>query len=245
MQVIRKYKLWCLFAIVLFAGFATVVLETAASRDNSTGPPRPIVPRQQPDAAHRTRILLAGIPQHGSLLGRPDAPVTLQFFGDLQCRDSRQVMLGALPFLIRRWVRTGKLRIRFRALETDTFKAGGFSEFAEQQGAALAAGNEGKLWNFVDAFYREQGPEFTGYVDRAFLDRIAKEAGLEIPFWEREREPGLWELRLLGERLKANHAGVYVTPAFLIGRTGSKPRLLRHFGLEEPRVFDEAIKELL
>jgi protein-disulfide isomerase len=44
---------------------------------------------------------LSGIPQHGTELGDPDAPVTILFFGDLQCKESRQVMLGPLPTLIR------------------------------------------------------------------------------------------------------------------------------------------------
>jgi hypothetical protein len=35
------------------------------------------------------------------------------------------------------------------------------------------------------------------------------------------------------------------TPAFQIGRTGGPMRRLRHYSYEEPKVFDEAIRELL
>src|ERR1700761_6899195 len=117
MQLIRKNKLKCLFC-VLFAAVLVAVIAVAGSGGDpgQLGRPQILTPAQ-PDAAQRTYALLLGIPQHGSVLGYEDAPVTLQFFGDLQCRESRQVMLGALPILIRRWVRAGKLRIRFRSFE--------------------------------------------------------------------------------------------------------------------------------
>jgi protein-disulfide isomerase len=207
---------------------------------------RQAVAVREPAAGARAYALLAGIPQHGSFLGYRSAPVTLQFFGDLQCRMSRQVMLGALPFLIRHWVRDGKLQIRFRSKETDTKRAGGFLEFRQQQAAALAAGRQGKLWHFIDVFYREQGPEFTGYVDEAFLNQIAVKAGVEKSRWEEDRNPSDWfDLINADERL-ARQTGANSTPTFLIGRTGGRTQfLLLHFALEESTVFDEAIRELL
>jgi protein-disulfide isomerase len=207
---------------------------------------RRAVPPHQTGAARRTYYLLTDIPQHGTELGDPDAPVTLQFFGDLQCRDSRQVMLGALPILIRRFVRPGKLRIVYRSLETDTKNAGGLVEFMEQQGAALAAGRQDKLWNFIDVFYREQGPEFTGYVTESYLHQIAVQAGLELVRWQKAREPvWRWEKSLEGDEALRVAAGIDSTPSFLIGRTGGPSYRLLHFGFEDPAVFEEAIKELL
>jgi protein-disulfide isomerase len=245
MQLILKNKLKCLF-LVLFAMvlIAAVAAAEGGGDSRQAGGPRIVIPAP-PNAAQRTYALLFGIPQHGSVLGYEDAPVTLQFFGDLQCRESRQVMLGALPLLIRSWVRAGKLRIRFRSLETDTKKAGGYPEFLAQQGAALAAARQDKLWNFVDAFYRAQGPEFVGYVNEAFLNRIATTAGVANSSWEEEREPADWVQPLGRERRFAIEMHVPTTPAFLIGSTGGKSRLLRHFGLDDPEVFDAAIEELL
>jgi protein-disulfide isomerase len=244
MQIVRENKLKCLF-LSLSLALLFVVVALAASGGNS-GAKRQVVIPQELNAAPLTYALLFGIPQHGSVLGYRSAPVTLQFFGDLQCKESRQVMLGALPFLIRRWVRAGKLQIRFRSTETDTKKAGGWFEFREQQVAALAAGRQGKLWNFIDVFYREQGPEFTGYVDQAFLDRIAEQAGLDMERWEEARlPPEDWVPELEAEEVLAKVKGLRSTPSFLIGPTGGKARVLRHFGLQEPGVFEEAIRRLV
>lgn len=68
----------------------------------------------------RAEALFAGIPQRGATIGDPRAPVTLQFFADLECPEARQVMLGVMPLLIRKWVRGGELRVVYRARRAET-----------------------------------------------------------------------------------------------------------------------------
>ncbi len=41
--------------------------------------------------------MVGGIPQSGNTLGAPNAPVTLQYFGDLECPICKEFTLGALP----------------------------------------------------------------------------------------------------------------------------------------------------
>ncbi len=193
-------------------------------------------------AVKRTEVLLAGIPQHGAVLGSSKAPVTLQFFADLQCSESRRVMLGALPFLIRHWVRDGKLRIVYRSLRTDTPEV---SEFLGQQAAALTAGRQGKMWTFVDLFYREQRPEFTRYADDDFLEGIAEQARVKILLWTEDRESDSMAREIESDEALAVAKASEETPSFLIGSTGGEAHRLRHFSFEEPTVFDEAIRGLL
>lgn len=193
-------------------------------------------------AIRRTEALLSGIPQRGAALGRPEAPVTLQFFGDLQCSESRQVMLGALPFLIRHWVRGGKLRILYRSTMADTPDR---NEFLKQQIAALAAGQQRKTWTFIDLFYREQRPEFTRYADDAFLEGIARQAGVSLLSWEDARASEGVGRGIDSDELMAEERGMRSTPSFLIGPTGGRARHLLHFSLAEPKVFNEAIRRLL
>lgn len=242
MQVVRENKLRCLFLLLAFALLAGAVMVALAGGSEKRHERRLISPRD-PAPARLTFQLLTGIPQHGAELGDPGAPVTVQFFGDLQCKDSRQVMLGALPILIRRWVRPGKVRLVYRSTETDTKGAGGRVEFRDQQGAALAAGRQNRLWNFIDVFYREQGPEFTGYVTERFLHLIAAQAGLDMARWQTAREPfWRWERDLDGDESLGKARDVKSTPSFLIGPTGGPSHVLRHFALEEPGVFEEAIR---
>jgi protein-disulfide isomerase len=243
MQVVGENKLKCFLLLLSFVVLAAAVVIAASSGGSTSG--RAALVRE-PNAARRANALLSGIPQHGSVLGYREAPVTLQFFGDLQCTTSRRVMLGALPFLIRNWVRRGKLQIRFRSFETDTKVAGGWPVFREQQIAALAAGEQEKLWNFIDVFYREQGPELSGYVSEAFLRNVARQATLYPQTWKEDRAlVEAWVAQLEADEELALAKGLNTTPSFLVGRTGGTARPLRHFGLEEPQVFEDAIRELL
>jgi protein-disulfide isomerase len=242
MQVLRINKLVCLSVVLSLLLLTAVIVVASASSGSSATRRQPVLPRESA-ATKRTYALLESIPQHGAVLGYPKAPVTLQFFGDLKCLDSRWVMLGALPFVIRRWVRPGKLQIRFRSTETDTLA---WFEFREQQVAALAAGRQDKLWHFIDVFYREQGSEYAQYVDEAFLDRIAEQAGLDMERWEEARQPPEdWVPQIEAEEALAKAKRLDRTPSFLIGPTGGAARPLRHFSLDEPKVFDEAVEGLL
>jgi protein-disulfide isomerase len=239
MQRLRGDKLNFLpfVAALVVAGLLVFVLTSDRS---SVG--KAAASPEETSAMKRTEALLAGIPQHGAVLGNPAAPVTLQFFADLQCSESRQVMLGALPFLIRHWVRDSRLRLVFRSLETDTL---GESEFLDQQIAALAAGRQEKMWTFVDLFYREQRPEFTRYADDAFLEGIAEQAGVKLLTWTEDRESNGMTGEIESDETLARTKGTEATPSFLIGPTGGEARFLRHFSFEEPAVFDEAIRNLL
>jgi protein-disulfide isomerase len=239
MQGLKEDKLNYL-PLVLAVTLVGLLVVVVTSNGSSVG--KASVSPQDSKAIKRTETLLAGIPQHGAVIGHARAPVTLQFFADLQCADSRRVMLGALPFLIRHWVRDGKLRILFRSLETDTHYE---SEFLGQQRAALAAGRQGKMWTFVDIFYREQRPEFTRYADDAFLERIAEQAGVNLEPWEEDRESEGMGREIESDEAIAETKSMNSTPSFLIGATGGEARPLRHFSFEEPAVFDEAIRELL
>jgi Thioredoxin len=242
MQGLREDKLSYL-PLALTVPVAAIAVLVAISGGPSVAESKSFSSAEE-SAIRRTEKLLAGIPQRGTVLGDPKAPITLQFFGDLQCSESRQVMLGALPFLIRHWVRAGELRIVYRSTETDTHDP---SEFRGQQIAALTAGVQGKMWTFIDIFYREQQAEFSGYADDAFLEGIAEQAGVDLWQWAGEREADGWVRRIEGDEVLAWHKEVpgHSTPSFLIGPTGGEARPLRHISLEEPKVFDEAIMELL
>ena len=168
--------------------------------------------------AHEVGSLLAGIPAHGEMLGRPSAPVTLVFYGDLECLTTKHWVLGDLTAIIRRYVRPGTMRIEFRAFKTDTHDS---REFSAQQTAALAAGAQDRLWPFIETFYFEQGVEYTPYVTESFLEGIAKQVpGLDLARWHRDRDGGRRSELVAEEDQSARALGFHDTPAFQLGPTG-------------------------
>jgi Thioredoxin len=233
----RLKQLGIVLAVVL-AGVVAVLIATGGGH-------KPGIP---PGGGQRTvgreiSTELRGVAQNGNVLGSPTAPITLQYFGDLECPICREFTLSALPSIIQKWVRGGQLKVEYRSLETATREA---EVFKAQQVAALAAGQQGKLWNFVETFYHEQGEEDSGYVTESYIQGIARQLpGLNLSQWMSARSEAALANEVASDQQAANGAGLNGTPAFLIGRSGGA---LKHFepsSLTEPGAFAEAIEKLV
>jgi protein-disulfide isomerase len=192
------------------------------------------------DNSDTLNALLADIAQGGNALGEPVAPVTLDYFADLQCPFCRDFSLDVLPSIIQRWVRTGALRIEYRALQTATHEP---NVFVAQHVAALAAGKQDKAWHFVETFYAEQGEEGTGYVNEAYLEGIASQIPhLDLPRWATERKDPELVREIAGDAEAASDAGLTGTPSFLLGASGGA---MRTFSPSGRTSFDAAIEGLV
>jgi protein-disulfide isomerase len=187
--------------------------------------------------------LVGGIPQNGNVLGYPNAPVTLQYFGDLECPICKQFTLGALPSIIQQWVRTGKVKIEYRSLETATHEP---ETFKLQQVAALAAGRQAKMWHYIELFYHEQGEEDSGYVTESYLQNLAQQVpGLNLTKWASDRNDPELSKQVATDAQVANAEGFTGTPSFLIGKTGGTAKKLEYSSLTEPTSFNQAIEAAL
>jgi protein-disulfide isomerase len=192
---------------------------------------------------HTVAREIGGIPQSANALGSPTAPVTLQYFGDLQCPICKEFTLGALPAILQRWVKTGRLRVEYRSLETATREP---RTFEIQQIAALAAGKQNKLWNFVETFYHEQGEEDSGYVTEKYLRGIAEQVGgLDLARWTSDRRDTALLKQVERDASTARNVGFAGTPSFLIGSTGGMLHRYQPSSLTEPGPFDREIERLL
>ena len=100
--------------------------------------------------------------------------MTLLQYEDLQCPICKQYTEDAFPTIVEEYVKPGKVKIDFRGLSfigPDSTKA---------LRVALAAGNQNKLWDVVEAFYANQGVENTGWVTDEKIDEIlAQVPGLD------------------------------------------------------------------
>jgi len=239
----RDTRLGCRTVSRLVCLLGLVIVLLVAS--TSTSPASLSSPTGSEQSQIDTRItsLLSGIPEHGNILGKWKAPVTLVWFGDLQCPICAEFAQGAFPDLVKRWVRAGKLRMEYRSLQTATLSP---TEFRRQQSAALAAGRQDLMWYFVELFYYEEGEQGSGYATEAYLDGLASQVpGLDLAAWLSDRRnPGYVKQIQRDERAAAKE-GFQGTPSFLIGRTGTRLKTLDVESLTDPRFFDGAIKALL
>ena len=162
---------------------------------------------------------LRGIRQDGSVLGSADAPVTLVEYVDLQCPFCQQFETSVMPTVITRYVRDGRVKVDTRIL---AFLG---PDSVRGRAAALAAGRQGKLFNFTQLLYLNQGAENSGWLD----DEMVRSAASSVP--------GLDVTQLLADRdsaavvadaAKVDAAmtadNIQETPTILVGKTGEAPQ---------------------
>jgi protein-disulfide isomerase len=160
---------------------------------------------------------LQGIPQNGLTLGEPQAKVTLVEFGDLQCPVCKGFSEEIVPDVIDSKVRSGEAKIEFRnytIISQESVPAGA---------AAIAAGQQGRGWTFVELFYRNQGTEASGYVTDEFLTEVAKGAGVpDIAKWERDRKSSATLAQVRRTTEEAERLNLTGTPSFAVEGPGTK-----------------------
>ncbi|HET8814013.1 MAG TPA: thioredoxin domain-containing protein [Solirubrobacterales bacterium] len=155
--------------------------------------------------------LLQGIPQQDLVLGDPNAPVELIEYGDLQCPVCKSVAETTLPQIIQTSVRRGEVKIDFRNFIVIS------EESIPAAAAAIAAGEQGKGWTYLDLFYENQGIERSGYVTDEFLEAVAKGAGIkDLAKWNKDREAAQRETEIEKDTQEAQTLGFEGTPSFAI-----------------------------
>jgi protein-disulfide isomerase len=115
--------------------------------------------------------ILDGIPQHGSVLGDPKAKITLTEYIDTSCPICKDYVLATFPAIVKRYVRTGKMKIESRVLAF----VGPSSTRGRQ--LLLAAARQDKAWQFADLLYHNQGDETTAWL----TDDYARALAAKIP----------------------------------------------------------------
>jgi protein-disulfide isomerase len=224
----RRRRLWLLGAVTVLAavlvGTAVLVSQSGTTRKPST---------------RQTASLFTGIPQQGLTLGNPKAPLTLQEYADLQCPFCREYTFGALPTVVNRYVRTGKLRIEFRPLAI----IGPDSATAARVATAVAS--QGLFWQFVDRFYAAQQQENSGYVTEDFVRNLAKDVpGLNISRAIADSKSPSAAIPLEEATRLAKQLGINGTPSFVLGRTGGQGHVLQVTSLS-PDAFTGPIDQAL
>jgi protein-disulfide isomerase len=170
--------------------------------------------------ADQASQLLNSIPQQGTTLGNPKAPVTLLEFADLQCPFCRDYTINTFPSVVAKYVKTGKVKMVFQNyafIGPDSLTAAR---------AAEAAGKQNKLWNFIDVFYNNQGTENTDYVTDKFLTKIADGAGVDANKMLTDRQDPKVDQAIALAQQAAQQAGVNSTPTFILKKAGAPAQKL-------------------
>jgi len=181
----------------------------------------------------KVRVDVGGMP----ILGRPDAPVTLVEFTDLECPFCRAFHVGTFEQIKREYIDTGKVRFISRDFPLDFHR--------NARPAALAvrcAGEQGKFWEM-----RHGVTLNAAALSREVYDRLARELGLDADRFNACVAADRYRADIDRDVADATTAGVTGTPTFVLGATGPGTSMegQRIVGALPFTTFDTQIKTLL
>jgi protein-disulfide isomerase len=233
-QTQRTRRIQMLAGVVIAAVAIVVVAIAVSSGGSSAKPGPPKGSKAQAALTDTISSLLTGIPESGTELGNPNAPVTMTYFGDLECPICAEFTTGAndsgggFSQTVSTLVRAGKVKVIYRSFCTATCNdySNGQDIFNSQQAAAYSAGQQKKFWWYAEYFYREQGAEGSGYVTPTFLNKLAAQvSGLDYNTWQTDRKDPIVTEQVTSDQHLAAKDGLTGTPTVIM--TGPK-------GKEEP-----------
>jgi protein-disulfide isomerase len=170
--------------------------------------------------------LLAGIPQDRAVLGSPAASVTLIQFEDLQCPVCKRYQQNVFPGIVREYVRSGKVKLRFVGMTfigDDSVKALRY---------VLAAGAQGKLWHLADTLYAKQGGENDGWVTDELIETLAGQLGLDYAQLRADSSSAAVEQQVTSMEAEASQREIPGTPWFYVQVGDAEPYEVRWSSLE-------------
>ena len=148
--------------------------------------------------------------------GNPDAPVTLEEFGDFQCPPCGKFS-EFVEELLKEY--NPRLRLVFR-----NFPLSGHEHAREAALAAEAAGLQGKFWEMHDTLYREQETWTKAQNVRELFESYAGTIGLNVDQFKKDVDGDKARERVDSDRALADFLGVKATPTLFINNRPVDPK---------------------
>ena len=157
--------------------------------------------------------LFKGIPQQGLVLGNPNAKVEMEMFIDVQCPVCQNFETLYLPTIVRKYIRTGKVQLQlqpwaFLGPQSTTGRYG-----------VIAAGAQGKAFEYAKVLYDNQGAERSGWLDGRMMANIAASVtGLQLAPWRTDVNSSATRSVAHAVDKLATKTKVTGTPSILVGK---------------------------
>ncbi len=154
------------------------------------------------------RLAAKGGAESVHVRGNPDAPVTLEEFGDFQCPPCGQ-FAGFVEQLMKEY--DSRLRLIFR-----NFPLSAHEHAREAALAAEAAGFQGKFWEMYDTLYREQAVWSKAPNTRELFESYAGTIGVNLDQFKKDMDSDKARERVDSDVALADSMGIKVTPTLFI-----------------------------
>jgi protein-disulfide isomerase len=140
--------------------------------------------------------------------GNPDAPVTLEEYGDFQCPPC-----GMFAVFLQQLEKEydSRLRVVFR-----NFPLTMHEHAREAALAAEAAGLQGRFWEMHDVLYREQEAWSKAPNARELFESYAGMIGLDLDKFRKDMDGEKTSARVEADRQRGESLGIKITPTLFI-----------------------------
>jgi protein-disulfide isomerase len=192
-------------------------------------PAQPPAPPEPPQIVTLTNM-------SGYMLGRPDAPLTMIEFTDLQCPFCNRFALTVFDQLKKEFIDTGKVRFISRDYPLD------FHPFAMPAArASRCAGDQGKFWELREALVKNAPLLAAGYISQQ-----AAALHLDMKQFDSCVSGTQYDAAIRKDMTEGAGFSVSGTPTFFVGKTTAQGFAgLRIVGAQPYAVLKERIEGLL
>ena len=173
--------------------------------------------------------------QGSTILGNPDAKITIVEFGDYQCTFCYKFHDETMKKIDQAYIKTENVNFVYR-----DFPLNGPQSILASE-ASYCAQKQNKFWEYHDTLYNNWGGENTGWITKNVLIGFANDIKLDLDSFSQCLENSEFKQKVLDNEQFAREIGIDATPSFLIFNDSE---LYRIIGAQPFEKFEQALQEL-
>ena len=173
--------------------------------------------------------------QGSTMLGNPNAKITIVEFGDYQCTFCYKFHDETMKKINQEYIKTANVNFIYK-----DFPLNGEQSILASE-ASYCAQKQNKFWEYHDTLYNNWGGENTGWITENVLQGFARDVGLNLDEFSQCLENSEYRQKVLDNEQFAREIGINATPSFLIFNDSE---LYRIIGAQPFDRFEQAIQEL-
>ena len=173
--------------------------------------------------------------QGSTILGNPDAEITIVEFGDYQCTFCYKFHDETMKKIDQKYIKAENVNFVYR-----DFPLNGPQSILASE-ASYCAQKQNKFWEYHNTLYDNWGGENTGWITKNVLIGFANDIKLDLDSFSQCLENSEFKQKVLDNEQFAREIGIDATPSFLIFNDSE---LYRIIGAQSFEKFEQALQEL-
>lgn len=201
--------------IVGFLGSKIPYFETKTQQAAVVKPEPPKIGEVKKTAEPESKILtpeqIAKLPDDDTVIGDPNAPITLVEFSDFQCPYCARFFKTTFPLIEENYIKTGKVKWIYR-----DFPIGKHAQAELTAQTAECADEQGKFKEMHDLLFEKQ-PEWAENDEAPkLMKNYAKQLGLNAPKFNECLDSKKYALEVRKDLVDGATSGIAGTPGFFV-----------------------------